>query len=252
LDGGDELKLALFLLGAALAQAQYPFEIHVYEYETMHRGEYTLEAHLNYAGVGTKTAEAPLAPSNNQFHMTGELTGGITDFASLGFMFLGASRPGGGGPDYAGWRLLPHLYIPRSWHLPLDVGLVTEFSFQRTTYEENSRRVELRPILEKKFGRLQLDTNPVFERALHGPGVRDGWIFEPAGRAGFEASRRITPSLEYYGSTGPMQIHQFFPGADIRISNKVLWSAGVGIGATSSGSRLIYKSRIEISFGGKD
>ena len=123
------MKLALFLVGAALAQAQDPFEIHVYEYETMHRGEYTLEAHLNYVGLGTKTAEGPVAPFHNQFHMTGELTGGITDFASLGLMFLGAARPGGGGPDYAGWRLLPHLYVPRSWHLPLDLGLVTEFSF---------------------------------------------------------------------------------------------------------------------------
>ena len=134
----------------------------------------------------------------------------------------------------------------------MDLGLVAEFSFQRIPYEENSRRVEIRPILEKKFGRWQLDANPVFERALHGPGVRDGWIFAPAGRVGFEASKRVTPSLEYYSSTGPMQIHQFFPGADIKISGRVLWSAGVGIGATSNGSRLIYKSRFEISFGGKN
>ena len=68
------------------------------------------------------------------------------------------------------------------------------------------------------------------------------------------SSRRLaeTPSLEYYGSTGPVRIHQLLLGADIKISGRVLWSAGVGIGATSSGSRLIYKSRFEISFGGKN
>jgi hypothetical protein len=253
LDGGDELKAALLLLlGAALARAQDPFEIHVYEYETPHLGELSLEAHLNYVGLGTKAPEGSVAPSNNQFHMTGELTAGITDYASLGFMLLGAARPGGGGPDYAGWRVLPHLYAPKSWNLPVDLGLVAEFSFQRTTYEENSRRVEIRPILEKKMGRLQVDANPVFERALHGPGVGQGWIFEPAARVGYEAGKRVTPSLEYYGSTGPQQIHQFFPGADIKLSERVVWSAGVGIGATPNGSRLIYKSRIEISFGGKD
>jgi hypothetical protein len=43
------LRVALFLLGAALAQAQDPFEIHVYEYEKTHLGEYTLEAHLNWS-----------------------------------------------------------------------------------------------------------------------------------------------------------------------------------------------------------
>src|SRR5262249_26052985 len=141
---------------------------------------------------------------NNQFHMTGELTAGVTDFSSLGFMLLGAHRPGSSVPEYAGWRLLPHLYAPKSWHLPLDLGLVAEFSFQRVTFEENSRRVELRPILEKKLGRLQLDANPVFERALHGPGVREGWSFEPAGRVAFEATSRVTPSVEYYSSLGPM------------------------------------------------
>jgi hypothetical protein len=246
------LKVALFLLGAALAHAQDPFEIHVYEYEKPHLGEFTLEAHLNYVGIGTKQPEGLVAPSNNQFHMTGELTAGITDYSSLGFMLLGAARPGGGGPDYAGWRVLPHLYVPKAWNLPVDLGLVVEFSFQRTTYEENSRRVEIRPILEKKIGRLQFDGNPVLERALHGPGVRQGWIFEPAVRVGYEAGKRVMPSLEYYGSTGSRQIHQFFPGADIKLGERVLWSVGVGIGATPNGSRLIYKSRIEISFGGGD
>src|SRR5260370_26867123 len=175
---------------AAAACAQDPFEIHVYEYETLKRGQFTYEAHLNYVGKGTL---------RDQFHLTNELTAGLTDNISLGLMQLNARRPDHG-PEYAGWRLLPHFYVPRSWHLPLDLGLVAEFSFQRTTYEENSRRVEIRPILEKKFGRWQLDANPVFERALHGPGVRDGWIFAPAGRVGFEATKRVTPSLEYYGS----------------------------------------------------
>lgn len=253
------LKFSAFLLLCALpAVAQDPFEIHVYEYETMRPGDFTLEAHLNYTAIAAKSSTAPLAPANNQFHMTGELTTGLTDFASLGFMLLGAHRPGASGPEYAGWRLLPHFYVPKSWNLPVEVGLVTEFSFQRVTYEENSRRVEIRPILERKAGRLQFDANPVFERALHGPGVREGWSFEPAGRVAFEANHRITPSLEYYGVLGPVpnllprgqQVHQVFPGADIRLSERLVWSAGVGVGITSAGPRLVYKSRFEFSFGG--
>jgi hypothetical protein len=249
--------LAAFIFSASLLCAQDPFEIHVYEYETLKPGQFTLEQHLNYVGRGTRTYEGTVAPTNNQLHMTYELTAGVTDQFSIGAMQLNALRTGGDGLEYAGWRVLPHLYVPRSWGWPVDFGLVTEFSFQNTAYEENSRRVEVRPILEKSFGALQIDFNPVFERALHGPGTRRGWNFEPAARIGYEAGRRFTPSLEYYSSLGPVrrfspgdeQIHLFYPGADIHVTEHILWSLGVGVAATPAGSQLIYKSRIEIEFG---
>ncbi|MGA2725716.1 MAG: hypothetical protein ABSG79_25315 [Bryobacteraceae bacterium] len=169
-------RIATCLLFLAVAQAQDPFEIHVYEYETLRPAEFTFETHLNYIGKGTRTFDGPVAPFEDQFHMTFELTAGLTDYASIGFMQLNARRPGNS-LENAGWRVLPHFYVPRSWHLPVDVGLVAEFSFQKTTYEENSRRVELRPILEKSSGKYQFDLNPVFERALHGPGTSGGWNF---------------------------------------------------------------------------
>lgn len=141
---------ALFLVGIALgfgsppAEAQDPFEIHVYEYEESPPGRFTLEGHFNFVAIGANSFIGPVAPTNHQFHMAGELTGGIVNNISLGFMLPSAVRPCGSGLEYAGWRVLPHLYFPKSWGLPVDLGLVTEFSFQRTTYEENSNRVELR------------------------------------------------------------------------------------------------------------
>jgi hypothetical protein len=237
-------------------RGQDPFEIHVYEYETLKRGDFTLEAHLNRVGKGTKYFDGTVAPSQGQFHATFELTAGLTDFASLGFMQLNARRPGG--PfEYAGWRVLPHFYVPRSWKLPLDIGMVAEFSFQKTTYEENARRVELRPILEKSFGKLQLDFNPVFERALRGPGTSAGWNFEPAARAGYAAWDKFTPSLEYYSGLGPLpfflpareQIHQLLPGGDVKLAKNLSWSFGVGVGITPAGNRIVYKSRLEFAFG---
>jgi hypothetical protein len=200
----------------------------------------------------------PKEMANNQLHLTHELTAGIHERFSLGFMLLSARLPSHR-LEYAGWRLLPHFYAPDSWRLPLKLGLVSELSFQRTRYEENSRRVEIRPILEKSMGHVQVDFNPIFERALHGPGTSRGWNFEPAIRVGYEASKRFTPSLEYYSSAGPVpgflplteQIHVFFPGADLRFGERVVWSLGVGIGATSAGNRIVYKSRLEVQFGRK-
>lgn len=238
-----------FFLLTALIAAQDPFEIHVYEYETLKPLQFTFETHLNYIGIGTKMFNGPLAPTQDQFHTTFELTAGLTDYASIGFMQLNATRPGTSF-QYAGWRVLPHFYAPRSWHWPLELGLVTEFSFQKTVYEENSRRVEIRPILEKTVGKWQADFNPVFERALHGPATRDGWSFEPAARIGYEASKRITPSLEYYSAVGP-GFHQLLPGADWKITDELLWSFGIGLGLTATEPRLVFKSRFEFSFGKK-
>ena len=128
------------------------------------------DTHLNYVGKGTKTFEGPVAPFQDQFHATFELTAGLTDHVSIGFMQLNARRPGNS-LEYAGWRFLPHLYVPRSWHLPVDLGLVAEFSFQKTTYEENSRRIEVRPIVGKKsFGKLRVD----FQSGIRAGAARTG------------------------------------------------------------------------------
>ena len=242
------------------ARGQDPFEIHVYEYETLSRGQFTFETHLNYVGLGTRQFMGTVAPTNNQFHITLEFTAGLTDQIALGVMQLNAARPGGSGLEYAGWRLLPHFYVPKSWRLPVKLGLVTEFSFQRTQYEENSRRVEIRPIIERRWGRFQLDGNPVFERAIHGPGTSDGWNFEPAGRFAYESEGTFSPSIEYYSAWGPVpslspireQFHQILPGGDLKLGARTIVSVGVGFGVTPAGSRVVLKSRIEISLGRKD
>jgi hypothetical protein len=95
--------------------------------------------------------------------------------------------------------------------------------------------------------------------ALHGPDTRAGWEFQPSGRIGWRATDKLTPSLEYYSSLGPLgnilparqQIHLFFPGADWKIDERLTWSFGVGVGATDAASRVILKSRFEIEFGRK-
>jgi hypothetical protein len=201
--------------------AQDPFEIQVLEYEPLRLGAYTLEAHLNYVADGTTQPDGPVAPEQDQFHASTEWTAGITDDIRAGFTLLTAFVPGLG-MQYAGFRVLPHFYAPRSWGLPLNLGFVAEFSFERPLFDQDTRQVELRGIIEKHVGRLQMDGNVVFDRALHGPGTRDGWDFEPSGRLAWQAWRTLTPSVEYYGYMGPVgnllprgqQIHLLFPGAD--------------------------------------
>lgn len=235
--------LILSVASAGALAAQDPFEIHVYEYEPMKHGEYSLEAHLNLIG-------------GNAVHLTMEPTIGFAESFALGFMFL-SGRNEGGMAQFGGWRVLPHLYAPESWHLPVRVGFVAEFSFQKEAFEENTRRVELRPILDKEFGRWQLVFNPVIERALHGPGVRHGWNFEPALLLRWKR-KRFSPSLEYYGEIesinvtprGQPSVHQLFAGGDWQVKPEFLINVGTGFDLGPRGPGIVTKSRFEWHWGG--
>ena len=141
----------------------------------------------------------------------------------------------------------------------MKLGLVTEFSFVRPAYAADSRHVEVRPIVEFGAGPFEVVMNPVFARALHGPGTRDGWQFEPAARValGESDTKRLVPYIEWYSELGALrgfapvsqQVHQIFPGVDWRIAEHLTWSVGAGVGLTSQEPRLVLKSRIEFEFG---
>ena len=231
--------------------AQDPFEIHIYEYEPLSWREYSLEAHLNFIAQGSTLSNGTLLPTAHQTHLTLEPTIGLSENFALGFMFLNAWEPGNS-PQFAGWRVLPHFYAPETWHLPFRLGFVSEFSFQNTRYEENSRRVELRPILDREFSRWQIVFNPVFERALHGPGTRRGWNAEPAML--IRLKRPIfSPSIEYYGEVESInvppraqpEVHQLFLGGDWHAGPIFSVNLGAGFDLGPRGPGLVLKSRLE-------
>jgi hypothetical protein len=253
---GRCLLLSLICCAPQLA-AQDPFEIHIYEYEPMWRGQYSLEAHLNMTTQGTGMRDGTLLPTERQTHLTLEPTFGVSENFALGFMFLNAWEPGYS-PQFAGWRVLPHVYAPESWHLPVRLGFVAEFSFQKTRYEENSRRVELRPILDREFERWQVVFNPVFERALHGPGTAHGWNFEPALLLRWKR-KKFSPSLEYYGEIESVdvrphaqpEVHQLFCGGDWEVNPIFKVNLGVGFDLAGRGPGVILKSRLEWDWGAR-
>ena len=244
--------MVLCLLGCApMLRAQDPFEIHIYEYEPLTLNEYSLEAHLNFVTQGTPFRDGTLLPTEHQTHLTLEPTFGLSENFALGFMFLNAWEPGYS-PQFAGWRVLPHMYAPESWRLPFRLGFVAEFSFQKTRYEENSRRAELRPIVDHEFSQWQVVFNPVFERALRGPGTAHGWNFEPATLVRWKR-RKLSPSIEYYGEVdsinrrphGQPEVHQIFVGGDWKAGPVFSINMGAGFDLGSRGPGVVLKSRFE-------
>ncbi|HEV3200367.1 MAG TPA: hypothetical protein VGZ73_20825 [Bryobacteraceae bacterium] len=252
-------RILLFTLICCVSRlaAQDPFEIHIYEYEPLWRGQYSVEAHLNLVTQGTGSRDGTLLPTGHQTHLTLEPTFGISENFAVGFMFLHAWQPGYS-PQFAGWRVLPHVYAPGTWRLPVRLGFVAEFSFQKTRYEENSRRVELRPILDREFARWQVVFNPVFERALHGPGTAHGWNFEPALLVRWKR-KKFSPSLEYYGEVESItvephaqpEVHQLFCGGDWEMSSLFKVNLGVGFDLGGRGPGVVLKSRLEWDWGAR-
>ncbi len=249
---GRTIVLAgLLFLSAKKATAQDPFEIHVYEYEPLSWREYSFEAHLNLTTQGTNLRDGTLLPTNRQTHLTFEPTIGLSDNFAIGFMFLNAWEPGYS-PQFGGWRVLPHFYAPESWRLPFHLGFVAEFSFQNTRYEENTHRVELRPILDHEFSHWQIIFNPVFERALRGPGIRHGWNFEPAMLVRLKRPT-FSPSVEYYGGIESInirpraqpQVHQLFLGGDWHVTDIFNINLGAGFDVGNRGPGIVVKSRFE-------
>jgi hypothetical protein len=142
--------------------------------------------------------------------------------------------------------------LPERWNLPLLVSLSAEVGFPQDAYEEAAATLEIRPVLERRIGRVALDLNPVFGRALEGPGSEEGWDFEPGGRLGVTVSPQLDLSVEYYGAYGPVkdflpaaqQVHQFFGGGDVQLNANMVLNLGVGVGATSAGNRTVLKARL--------
>lgn len=254
------LPAALALLGlvSCRAAAQDRFEIEVYPYETAARGEWELEAHLNYARLGTTTFDGRVAPTEGQVRLATELTRGLSDLWEVSGYLLAARRPAAG-VEFAGWRLRSRVRGPTTWRLPVHVGLSVELEATQAAYSDSPLTLELVPIFEKRAGRFQFDLNPAVERDFSGPAASEGWELEPRARAAVTASRTVTLALEYYGLLGHVgailpgeaQVHQFFPSLELHLGDDLTMDFGVGVGATSAGDRLVFKSRFEMPLGGE-
>ena len=248
---------ALLTLACALPlAAQDPFEIQVYEYQTVPAGKYNLETHANHTLRGTTAYEGRVAPSEGQSHLTFELTRGFTPWFETA-LYLVTARGDHSSGDLVGWRFRPRVRLPEHW-LPVKVSLSTEVGFPRADYEANAVTLELRPIIERSFGPVLVDLNPTVGRALRGPDAAEGWDFEPGARVAWPASPRVKLSVEYYGAYGVFgdflppreQVHQLFPGADFQLRDNVVWNVGVGFGLTDAGNTRVLKMRLGWMFGG--
>lgn len=240
--------VALLALPAAVA-AQDLFEIQVYPYDTIEPGVTMVELHSNFTPSGTKTADAGIYPNHHQWHETVEVTHGFTKYFETGFYIETAPYVPGIGAKFTGWHVRPRFRLPES-SFPFRVSVSLEYAFNQPGFDPNRQTLEIRPIFERRDGRLYLSINPDLSVATKGPDAGTSPSFEPALKVGWDFSKTISGGIEYYAETGPVrhfdpwsnQHHILFPALDLHVSPAWELNFGVGGGLTGTSEHWIVKA----------
>lgn len=245
-----KISLATLLISLIVisAKAQDNYEIQVYGSETVEKGHTMLEIHSNFTFNGSKTTIDGRLPTNHVLHETIEVTHGWTPWFETGFYFFNTIGSGGR-TAYVGSHIRPRVAVPESWKWPVGVSLSLEFGFQKAQYDANTTSLEIRPIVDKKWGRLYVSLNPTLDQSFKGPDQHIGMIFSPNVKTSYDVSKVVALGLEYYGSTGPFfhyysfqqQEHQLFIATDLNFNTNWEFNAGYGLGLTGDTDKSILK-----------
>ncbi|MDB5231243.1 MAG: hypothetical protein JWN76_2048 [Chitinophagaceae bacterium] len=244
-------KLLLFVFAFIIYTSVFSqdnYEIQVYGSETMTKHYTMLELHSNYTFSGTKQKINGVFPSNHIWHETIEITHGFSDWFETGF-YIFTSVGSNNRTNYVGSHIRPRVAIPQRYHFPVGLSLSAEIGYQKREYSEDDWSIEIRPIIDKDFGKLYLSFNPTFEKSLHGLNQKEGFEFAPNFKAALSLSKWIIPGIEYYGSLGVLnhlapyqqQEHALFITLDSEFSPDWEFNIGYGFGLTNATDHSIIK-----------
>jgi hypothetical protein len=238
--------VVLAAVGGASAQENY--EIQVYGSETTPPGRTMIELHSNFTIDGRKQVEDRLSPTYHAWHETLEITRGLTSWSEVGFYIFTSI-----GSDHS-WRwvgshIRPRIRAPEQWHWPVGAGLSAEVGYQRRDFSADSWNIELRPIIDKQFGRWYASFNPTLDRALRTEGPSRRVEFSPNATLTCDATHKVNLGLEYYGGLGPIgrfapvsqQQHQLFGVTNLNVGADWEVNFGYGVALTDAGDRRLVK-----------
>lgn len=252
-------SLLLFpLVRPSHARAQVdPWEFEIYPYQTEPRGMLELEADNavvanGHAQGGDGTAKGTFR-SQAMWYSALELTYGLTDRIETA-AYLNLAQPSAHGFWWAGdkFRLRGRLFDEET--LPVNLGWYAELEWHKTPqFDDADLELELKPIIEKDFGRLSLILNPVFEKPLYGRGHDQGFEFGYRNGAYYRWLRYLSPGVEFYGGTGLLddsdplseQQHYVFPVVWGALPHGIEYNLGPGFGLTRGSDHVIVKFNFE-------
>ncbi len=242
------LYLLLLSLISVPVWAQDNYEIQVYGSETLDKHATMLELHSNFTFGGTTSTINKVLPTHHILHETIEVTHGFTDWLEVGFYVFNAIG-NQGRTNYVGSHIRPRVMAPERWHWPVGVSLSVEGGFQKLQYAEDDWSLEIRPIVDKKLGKIYLAFNPTLDKSLHGLNQSEGFEFSPNIKVSYDILKAWSAGIEYYGAMGQLthfspykeEQHQLFIAADANFSENWEVNFGYGWGFTSATDKSILK-----------
>ena len=252
------LMIASLLIAHSAAAQIDPWEFEVYPYATISRGMIEIESDNavianGHSEGGNGTAKGTFR-SQGMWYSGEALTYGLTDRIEAA-AYLNLAQPSGHGLWWAGdkFRLRGRLFDEEV--LPVNLGWYAELEWHKTPqFDDADLELELKPIIEKDFGRLSLIVNPVFEKVLVGGGHNQGFEFGYRNGAYYRWMRYLSPGVEFYGGIGliddnaPLrdQQHYIFPVLWGELPHGVEYNLGPGFGLTAGSDRVIMKFNLEL------
>lgn len=235
----------LFLIRNVFAQENY--EIQVYASPTMTKGITMIEVHSNFTFAGEKNIVEGVNPTYHSLHETLEITQGITENIEVGF-YLFTNYTDRYGYKIIGTHIRPRVSAPEKWNWPVGVSLSTEFGYQRRQYSTDTWNLEIRPIIDKQWGKFYLAFNPTFGISIKSDSNNHTPTFEPNLKASYTLNK-IALGVEYYGDVGlindipklSQQSHAIFIVADLYVNPKWEINLGPGLGLTKNTDGFIFK-----------
>lgn len=254
---GSLLSAPLLLASRAAAQLD-PWEFEVYPYATEPRGMIELETDnavvANGHGEGGSGTAAGTFRSQGMWYSGEELKYGLTDRIEAA-AYVTFAQPSGHGFWWAGdkFRLRGRLFDEET--LPLNLGWYAELEWHKTPqFDDADLELELKPIIEKDFGRLSLIVNPVFEKVLLGVGHDHGFEFGYRNGVYYRWMRYLSPGIEFYGGSGliddtdPLneQQHYIVPVVWGELPHGIEYNIGPGFGLTRGSDHVFVKFNLEL------
>jgi hypothetical protein len=251
------LSLSFISPSHAIAQLD-PWEFEVYPYATVSRGVVELETDnavvANGHSHGGEGTAAGTFRSQGRWYNGNELTYGLTERIEAA-AYLNFSQQSGHGFWWAGdkFRLRGRLFDEET--LPVDLGWYAEIEWhKRPQFDDTDMELELKPIIERDFGRLALVANPVFEKVLLGVGHDQGFEFGYRNGVYYRWLPYLSPGVEFYGAIGliddsnPLadQQHYIFPVLWGQLLHGIEYNLGPGFGLTRGSDHVLMKFNLEL------
>jgi hypothetical protein len=239
-------------LSVALAQpAKAVDEIQVYNAGIAAVGQFTIQQHLNYIGVGLKDPPFPGGlVSHHSINGTPEFAYGVTDWWEVGLYLPFAIQDRQFLSD--SFKLRSLFVLPNAEQRNFFYGVNFEFSNTTPKFSQTRFGLEIRPIIGVRNADYEFIVNPIVDIGFGKYGEAH---FTPAARVARKLGPDLLVGLEYYADFGEIgnflkpadQQHTLFAVTDFKLGDFGV-NFGVGYGLTPASDRFVVKTIVGYAF----